>query len=127
MIAQAAQERSTLAAGERKPTLVYVDEAQDYFDLTIGTILSQARKFRVEMLLAHQYLGQLSSSLAEAAEANTRIKLAGGVSVRDARTLSRQMNCDPGLIQRQNKGSFATFILGYTDRAVSMSFPFLIL
>jgi len=127
LIAQAAQERSTLPQSERTPALVYVDEAQDYFDPTIGTILSQARKYRVGMVLAHQYLGQLSSGLAEAVEANTSIKLAGGVSARDARTLSGQMNCDPGLIQRQTKGSFATYIRGYTDRAVSMAFPFFVM
>ena len=127
LIAQAAQERSTIPQSERTATLVYIDEAQDYFDPTIGTILSQARKYRVGMVLAHQYLGQLSSGLAEAVEANTSIKLAGGVSARDARTLSGQMNCDPGLVQRQQKGSFATYIRGYADRAVSMAFPFFVL
>ena len=124
LIAQAAQERATLPARERTPTLVYIDEAQDYFDPTVGVILSQARKYKVGMVLAHQYLGQLTSGLPEAVEANTSIKLAGGVSARDARTLSGQMNCDPALVQRQKKGSFATYIRGYTDRAVSMSFPF---
>ena len=76
------------------------------------------------MVLVHQYLGQLSSGLQEAVEANTSIKLAGGVSARDARTLAGQMNCDPALVQRQQKGSFATYIRGLTDRAVSMAFPF---
>lgn len=47
LIAQAAQERATIPQAERTPTLVYIDEAQDYFDPTIGTILSQARKYRV--------------------------------------------------------------------------------
>ncbi len=124
LIAQAAQERATLPARARTPTLVYIDEAQDYFDPTVGVILSQARKYRVGMVLAHQFLGQLSSGLPEAVEANTSIKLAGGVSARDARALAGQMNCDPGLVQRQRKGSFATYIRGYTDRAVSMAFPF---
>lgn len=36
------------------------------------------------MVLAHQYLGQLSSGLEGAFDANTAIKLAGGVSARDA-------------------------------------------
>lgn len=124
LIAQAAQERATIPQRDRTPTLVYIDEAQDYFDPTIGVILSQARKYRVGMVLAHQFLGQLTSGLPEAVEANTSIKLAGGVSARDARTLSGQMNCDPALVQRQKKGSFATYIRGYTDRAVSMAFPF---
>lgn len=124
LIAQAAQERATIPKRERTPTLVYIDEAQDYFDPTVSTILSQARKYQVGMVLAHQYLGQLTGGLQEAVEANTSIKLAGGVSARDARTLAGQLNADAGLIQRQAKGSFATYIRGFTDRAVSMSFTF---
>jgi len=124
LIAQAAQERATLPDHDRLPCMVYVDEAQDYFDENIGIILSQARKYRVGMLLAHQYLGQLTSGLQEAFEANTSIKLAGGVSARDARALAGQMAADPDLIARQPKGTFATNIRSLTDRAVPMSFPF---
>lgn len=124
LIAQAAQERATLPEWDRLPCFVYVDEAQDYFDENIGIILSQARKYKVGMVLAHQYLGQLGTGLQEAFEANTSIKLAGGVSARDARALAGQMGADPDLIARQPKGSFATYIRGLTDRAVPMSFPF---
>lgn len=127
LIAQAAQERATLPDFDRLPCLVYVDEAQEYFDENIGIILSQARKYRVGMVLAHQYLGQLGSSLEAALEANTSIKLAGGVSARDARALSGQMGADTEMIARQPKGSFATYIRGLTERAVPMSFPFFVL
>ncbi|MBS8271458.1 ATP-binding protein, partial [Halomonas litopenaei] len=124
LIAQAAQERATLRQQDRLPAMIYIDEAQDYFDANIGVILSQARKYRVGMVMAHQYLGQLSSGLSEAFEANTSIKLAGGVSARDARTLSGQMHATPELIQQQPKGSFATYLRGLTDKAVPIAFPF---
>ena len=127
MIAQAAQERATLPDNQRMPTMVYIDEAQDYFDQNIGLILSQARKYRVGMIMAHQYLGQLTSGLQEAFEANTSIKLAGGVSARDARTLAGQMSADAEMIQHQPKGTFATFVRGLTERAVPISFPFFVL
>jgi len=107
--------------------MVYIDEAQDYFDQNIGIILSQARKYKVGMIMAHQFLGQLTSGLQEAFEANTSIKLAGGVSARDARTLAGQMAADPNLIQQQPKGTFATFVRGLTERAVPISFPFFVL
>lgn len=127
LIAQAAQERATLPDWERLPTLVYIDEAQDYFDRNVAIILAQARKFRVGMVLAHQYLGQLEAKLQEAFEANTSIKMAGGVSARDARALASQMNCDAELIQRQPKGSFAVFVRGLTQRAIPIAFPFFVL
>ena len=124
LIAQAAQERATLPGPRRLPAMVYVDEAQEYFDPNISVILSQARKYKVGMVMAHQYLGQLTGGLQEAFEANTAIKLAGGVSARDARALAGQMNCMPELIQQQPKGAFATYIRGLTEKAVPMAWPF---
>ncbi len=127
LIAQAAQERATLPGYDRLPVMVYVDEAQDYFDKNIGIILSQARKYKVGMVMAHQYLGQLTQTLQEAFEANTASNLAGGVSARDARALACQMSCDADTIQRQPKGTFATYVRGLTERAVPISFPFFVL
>ena len=121
MIAQAAQERAVLPASERLPTFVYVDEANDYFDRNIGIILSQARKYNVGMVLAHQFLGQLEPKLYEAIAANTSIKFAGGVSAKDARALAADLRTDPGFIERQSKLSFAAFIKGEHEQAVSLS------
>lgn len=124
MIAQAAQERATLPASQRIPTFVYIDEAADYFDRNIGIILSQARKYNVGMVLAHQYLGQLEPKLQEAFAANTSIKFAGGVSAKDARVLAPMLYCDPSLIEAQQKGSFAAYVRGVTKSALPLSFPF---
>lgn len=127
LIAQAAQERATLPDYDRLPAMVYVDEAQDYFDQNISVILSQARKYMVGMIMAHQYLGQLSNGLQEAFEANTSIKLAGGVSARDARALAGQMSSSAEIIHDKPKGTFATYVRGLTKRAVPVSFPFFVL
>ncbi len=122
LIAQAAQERATLQ--KRKPTFVYIDEAQDYFDQNLDLILSQARKFNIGLFMAHQYLGQLDGGLQASFEANTSIKYAGGVSARDARGLAAQMNTDPEALQHQPKGTFAAFVRGQTKKAVPVTFPF---
>ena len=123
LIAQAAQERATLAPSARMPTMVYIDEAADYFDRNVGIILSQARKYRVGMVLAHQYLGQLDPKLQEAFAANTAIKFAGGVSNKDARALAPMLGCDPALIEAQPKLAFAASIRGITKGALPLSFP----
>ncbi|WP_457936141.1 type IV secretory system conjugative DNA transfer family protein [Mesorhizobium sp. 10J20-29] len=121
MITQAAQERATLAPSDRLPTFVYVDEANDYFDRNIGIILSQARKYNVGMILAHQYLGQLESKLHEAIAANTSIKFAGGVSAKDARALAGDLRTEAAFIESQPRLSFAAFIKGDHECAVSLS------
>ncbi|MGB0747121.1 MAG: type IV secretory system conjugative DNA transfer family protein [Magnetospiraceae bacterium] len=124
LIAQAAQERATLPERDRMPTIVYIDEAADYFDRNIGIILSQARKYNVGMVLAHQYLGQLEPKLQEAFAANTSIKFAGGVSARDAKALAGMLGCDASLIEDQPKGHFAASVRGFTKGAVPLAFQF---
>ena len=124
LIAQAAQERATLPANKRMPTFVYIDEAADYFDRNIAIILSQARKYNVGMVLAHQYLGQLDPKLQEAFSANTSIKFAGGVSAKDARSLAPMMATDASFIESQSKGVFAAYIRGVTKAALPLKFPF---
>ena len=121
LIAQAAQERAVLPKSERLPAYVYVDEASDYFDKNVGIILSQARKYNVGMILAHQFLGQLEPRLHDAIAANTAIKFAGGVSAKDARALSNDLRTDAGFIESQEKFHFAAFIKGQTQRAVGIS------
>ena len=121
MIAQAAQERAVLDKNDRLPTFVYVDEANDYFDRNIGIILSQARKYNIGMVLAHQFLGQLDAKLLESISANTSIKFAGGVSAKDARAMAAELRTDPGFVENQDKLSFAAFVKGSTKHAVSIS------
>ncbi len=122
MLAQATQERATLK--NRLPTFVYIDECQDYLDQNVALILEQARKFQVGMVLAHQYIGQLSPKLQESFAANTSIKFAGGVSDRDARALAGMLRCTPSFIEEQKKGHFAAFVRNHTEHAVSIGVPF---
>jgi hypothetical protein len=125
LLTQAAQERATLAAEKRLPTFVYVDEAQDYIanDSNVSTILEQARKQRIGLIVAHQFLGQLSASTLDSLHANTSIKFAGGVGDRDAHALARNMRAKPELLEHQPRGSFAVFIRNFTDSAMSVQFP----
>lgn len=123
LIAQAAQERATLKERDRMPTMVYIDEAADYFDRNVGIILSQARKYNVGIVLAHQYLGQLDPKLQDAISANTSIKFAGGVSSKDSRALAPMMTATSELIESQPKGSFVAFIRGVTKSALPLAFP----
>jgi hypothetical protein len=126
LLAQAAQERATLPKHRRVPTFVYVDEAQDYVanDTNIAVILEQARKQNIGLIVAHQYLAQLSAKVLDSLHANTSIKFAGGVGDRDAHALARNMRTKPEMLERQSKGSFAAFVRNHTDAAVSLKFPF---
>ena len=117
MIAQAAQERSVIPPDQRMPTYVYVDEAADYFDRNIRTILEQARKYKVGMILAHQFMSQMDSKLQEAVLANTSLRFAGGVSTKDARLLASEMRTPAEFIESQPKLSLAAHIRGVSQTA----------
>ncbi len=127
MLSQAALERSTIPEHRRTPTFVYVDEAQEYFDDAIETILSQARKYRVGITLAHQTLDQLSPRLRAAFLSNTSLKCAGGVSARDARSLASELRTTPEFIEsmrrRGERTEFAVWLKHRTAGALRLSVP----
>lgn len=127
MLAQAALERSTLAPDERTPTFVYIDEAQEYFDDSIETILNQARKYRVGLTLAHQTLDQLNPRLRSAILANTSFKCVGGVSSKDARALSDELRTTTdfieGMRRRGERSEFAVWLKQSTPQAIRLSVP----
>jgi len=123
LIAQAAQERAVQPEHARLPTFVYIDEAADYWDQNVAVILEQARKRKVGILAAAQFMGQASQQLQESLAANTSIKFAGGVSDKDARSLSHMMRCAPEFIHQQKKAHFAAFVRNLTPTAVSLRIP----
>ncbi|HTW36679.1 MAG TPA: DUF87 domain-containing protein [Rhizomicrobium sp.] len=127
MITQAALERSTLKEYLRRPCFVYVDEAQEYFDDSIETILNQARKYRVGLTLAHQTLDQLSPRLRSAILANTSMKCAGGVSAKDARALAEELRTThefiEGMKRRGPRTEFALWVKHLTDKGIRLTVP----
>ncbi len=127
MLAQVALERSTLPADERTPTYVYIDEAQEYFDDSIATILNQARKYKVGLTLAHQALDQLAPSLRSSILANTSLKCVGGVSSKDASPLSGELRVSSDFIEsmkrHKDRTEFAVWLKHKTPHAVRLSIP----
>ena len=55
----AAMERVRIPEEERKDFYLYVDEFQNFATDSFASILSEARKYRLNLVMAHQYIGQL--------------------------------------------------------------------
>ncbi len=127
LIAQASQRRATVPQHERNPAFVYVDEAADYFDVTVDHLLNQARKYKVGMVLAHQNLDQLSTSLRASIFASTSIKYAGGVSSRDATVFASEMRSEREFLESMRKldseTKFACHVRNVTPQALAVSVP----
>ncbi len=60
-IQMAALSRADIDESERRDFYLYVDEFQNFITDAFASILSEARKYRLNLVIAHQYLAQLSS------------------------------------------------------------------
>lgn len=58
----AAMSRVNIPESERNDFYLYVDEFQNFTTDSFGTILSEARKYRLNLVLAHQYIAQLTEN-----------------------------------------------------------------
>lgn len=61
-IQAAAMARQNMAKESRQDFFLYIDEFQNYITDSIESILSEARKYRLGLIIAHQYLWQLQKS-----------------------------------------------------------------
>ena len=127
LIEHAVMERANLAEEKRTPVFLYMDEAQDYFDDTVETLLVEARKYNCGLTLAHQNLAQLSPRLKAIFMGNTTIKLAGGVTDADARAIAPDMRTTSDFLlsmkKRKGVSDFALSVRNLTPNAVKVSIP----
>jgi len=54
-----ALKRASLDPKDRHPYFLYIDEFQNYVSKSIESILSEARKYKIGLTVAHQYIDQL--------------------------------------------------------------------
>ncbi len=64
----AAMSRTDIEEKDRKDFYLYVDEFQNFATDSFATILSEARKYRLNLIVGHQYIGQLVQ------EKNTKVR-----------------------------------------------------
>jgi Type IV secretion-system coupling protein DNA-binding domain len=120
LVLQAVLERAAIPEHERRPAFLIVDEAASYFDSNIDDLLTEARKYKVGCVFAHQFLDQCASSLRASLAANTSIKMVSGVSMQDARSLAPDMRTTADFILSQPRLHFAAHIRNVTPQAVSI-------
>jgi hypothetical protein len=86
-IMQAAEARDVIPEHDRVPFKLYMDEFQNFITPTIAEALAEARKYKLSLILAHQYLHQIEAVEA-AVMANTFCKIAFRISADDAERLA---------------------------------------
>ncbi len=66
----AAMARADVPESERRDFFLYVDEFQNFATDSFATILSEARKYRLSLILSHQYVAQMEDSVRDAIMGN---------------------------------------------------------
>lgn len=90
----AAMERVRILEEERKDFYLYVDEFQNFATDSFANILSESRKYRLNLILAHQYVGQLvtdnSTKVRDAVFGNVGTMISFRVGAADAEALENE-------------------------------------
>lgn len=84
----AALSRADVAEAERRDFYVYADEFQNFTTLSLATMLSESRKYRLSLTLAHQYLAQLDPQVRDALLGNAGTIISFRLGVADAELLA---------------------------------------
>ena len=100
-IQMAAFSRTDLSPGKRVPFYLYIDEFQNFATKSFIETLSEARKYRLSLILAHQNLSQLPKELRASILANCGTQACFRVSREDADLLAKELL---GTLYRQPPG-----------------------
>ncbi len=85
-----AMERVDMPETDRKDFYLYVDEFQNFAVESFAAILSEARKYRLCLVMAHQYIAQLSDEVREAVFGNVGTMISFRVGSPDALFLEKE-------------------------------------
>ena len=86
----AAMSRVDIPESDREDFYLYVDEFQNFANESFKDILSEARKYRLNLILAHQYIAQMEESIRDAVFGNIGTLVTFRVGAYDAETMESE-------------------------------------
>jgi hypothetical protein len=89
-IQQAALARAAMPEDERRDFYLYIDEFQNFATEAFESILSEARKYHLNLTIAHQYIDQLSEEVRSAVFGNVGNVISFAVGSHDAAFLANE-------------------------------------
>lgn len=111
----AAMSRSDIAKVEdRRPFYLYVDEFQNFATDSFATILSEARKYGLNLTVANQYISQMSDTVRNAVFGNVGTMISFRVSADDSPILAKQFEpqFEPqDLLQMHNRNFIINMVI----------------
>ena len=93
-----AMSRVDIPEEERVDFYLYVDEFQNFANESFANILSEARKYRLNLILAHQYLDQIDEYLKKAVFGNVGTYIVFRVGSQDAEVFFEELEVEPDFL-----------------------------
>jgi hypothetical protein len=90
----AAMQRAALPDSPRTPFYLYIDEFHSFATEALTSILAEARKYGLALILAHQYLDQLTDEIRQSVFGNAGNLIGFRVGQSDARILEQEFGGD---------------------------------
>ncbi|MDB5226589.1 MAG: hypothetical protein JWN78_782 [Bacteroidota bacterium] len=121
-LTSAAFSRVEIHEDERIPFFIYLDEFHNYTTLSLINMFSELRKFKIGLIVAHQYLHQLDTELQHAIIGNVGTKIVFRVGYHDAVLWAREMKptfIDIDFMHLPNRYMYLTLMI---DGAPSIPF-----
>jgi DNA helicase HerA-like ATPase len=88
----AALSRADVPIEKRRSFYLYVDEIHNFLTLSFADMLSEARKYGLNLILAHQYVEQLDEKIRSAVFGNVGTIISFRVGAEDAQVLAREFH-----------------------------------
>lgn len=111
----AAMSRSDIPdVADRRPFYLYVDEFQNFATDSFAVILSEARKYGLNLTVANQYISQMTDSVRDAVFGNVGTTISFRVSADDAPILAKQFEPtfeEQDLLQMNNRNFVISMII----------------
>jgi hypothetical protein len=121
-IGLAAFSRAEIPEAERRAHWFYVDEFQSFTTLSLANMLSELRKYRVGMTLAHQYLHQLDPDIRHAVLGNAGTLISFRLGAEDAAIIAREFEPKFAGVDVLNLPNYHIYLKLLVDGEPSKSF-----
>lgn len=121
-ISSAAFSRVNVSEENRVPFFVYLDEFQNFSTLSIVNMLSELRKYKVGMCLAHQYMQQLEREILDAVLGNVGTHISFRIDTMDANIMAQKMFPQFEAVDFVNLPNYAIYLTLMIDGVPSRPF-----
>ncbi len=118
----AAMSRVDIPEKDRKDFYLYVDEFQHFATESFANILSEARKYHLNLIMAHQYIKQMEEPVMDAVFGNVGTIVTFRVGAEDAEYLEKWFQPDFMMSDIVNLGKYTAYLKLMIDGISSRGF-----